>query len=147
MAISPNKMNTITPDMFRALNEPFGIHINEDFLYEKRGTRIGQLPEDVRKEATEKTVRQLQETAGSVMEQLLGTAGSVLSQLRELKKGDAAAEDAEEEELISEEIFIEEGDEEGSFCEAPVSEEAAAEEPAAEEAAEETTETNIEIEG
>ncbi|MBQ6385969.1 MAG: rhamnulose-1-phosphate aldolase [Lachnospiraceae bacterium] len=46
LSMSQYKLNTITPEMFRQLNEPFGIQINEDFLYEKKDGRIGQLPED-----------------------------------------------------------------------------------------------------
>lgn len=46
LSMSQYKLNTITPEMFRLLNEPFGIQINEDFLYEKKDGRIGQLPED-----------------------------------------------------------------------------------------------------
>ena len=45
MSISPVKKNTITPDQLRELNEPFGIHINEAFLYEKKDDTIGQLPD------------------------------------------------------------------------------------------------------
>lgn len=46
MSISHYKRQTITPDEFRELNEPFGVHINEKFLYEKKDGEIGQLPED-----------------------------------------------------------------------------------------------------
>ena len=45
LSMSQYKLNTITPEMFRQLNEPFGIHVNENFLYEKKDGRIGQLPE------------------------------------------------------------------------------------------------------
>lgn len=46
MSVSPCKRQTITPAMFRQLNEPFGVHINERYLYEKKDGRIGQIPED-----------------------------------------------------------------------------------------------------
>lgn len=46
MSMSPCKMNTITPDQFRELNAPFGVTINEKFLYEKKDGKIGQLPEE-----------------------------------------------------------------------------------------------------
>ena len=46
MSISHVKLQTITPDDFRELNEPFGIKINEKFLYEKKDGTIGQLPEN-----------------------------------------------------------------------------------------------------
>lgn len=46
MSISHYKKNTITPDEFRQLNAPFGVHINEKFLYEKKDGEIGQLPQD-----------------------------------------------------------------------------------------------------
>lgn len=39
------KLNTITPDQFRELNEPFGIKINEEFLYERKTFKIGEMPE------------------------------------------------------------------------------------------------------
>lgn len=44
MSITNYKKNTITPDQFRELNEPFGVHINEKFLYEKKDGEIGQMP-------------------------------------------------------------------------------------------------------
>lgn len=44
MSISHYKLNTITPDEFRELDEPFGVHINEKFLYEKKDGEIGQMP-------------------------------------------------------------------------------------------------------
>ena len=46
LSMSPVKLNTITPEMFRELNAPFGIHINEDYLYEKKDGTIGQLPQE-----------------------------------------------------------------------------------------------------
>ncbi len=46
LSMSPNKLNTIQPDQFRQLNAPFGVQINEKFLYEKKDGRIGQLPQD-----------------------------------------------------------------------------------------------------
>ena len=46
MSMSQYKLNTITPAQFRELNEPFGVKINEKFLYEKKDGRIGQLPQD-----------------------------------------------------------------------------------------------------
>ena len=36
------KLQTIEPDDFRALNEPFGIQVNERFLYEKKSNVIGE---------------------------------------------------------------------------------------------------------
>ena len=45
-SMRPEKLNTITPENFRELNEPFGIHINEDFLYERKSNKIGYVPED-----------------------------------------------------------------------------------------------------
>lgn len=45
MSMSPTKLNTITADQFRELNKPFGVQINEKFLYEKKDSRIGCLPE------------------------------------------------------------------------------------------------------
>ncbi len=46
MSVSSFKRQTITPDMFRELNEPFDVHINEKFLYEKKDGLIGQMPQD-----------------------------------------------------------------------------------------------------
>ena len=46
LSMSPEKLNTITPENLRELNEPFNIHVNEDFLYEKKSKRIGYVPED-----------------------------------------------------------------------------------------------------
>ena len=40
------KFNIITPDQFRELNEPFGVRINERFLYERKTNRIGEMPEE-----------------------------------------------------------------------------------------------------
>lgn len=45
MSMSKTKLNTITPSQFRELNAPFGVHINEKYLYEKKDATIGQLPE------------------------------------------------------------------------------------------------------
>lgn len=43
MSMTEKKRQTITPDMFRELNEPFHVHINERFLYEKKpGAKIGE---------------------------------------------------------------------------------------------------------
>ena len=42
MSMTDSKRQTITPDQFRALNEPFGVKINERFLYEKKGSKIGE---------------------------------------------------------------------------------------------------------
>ena len=46
MSITNKKVNTIQPDEFRQLNEPFGIEIGEEFLYERRTGLIGELPEE-----------------------------------------------------------------------------------------------------
>ena len=46
MAVSNHKLNTITPAQFRELNEPFGIEIDEQFLYERKTNLIGEMPED-----------------------------------------------------------------------------------------------------
>jgi len=46
MAVSNRKLNTITPAQFRELNEPFGIEIDEQFLYERKTNLIGEMPED-----------------------------------------------------------------------------------------------------
>ena len=46
LSMSPSKRNTITPENFRELNAPFGIQINEDFLYERKSNLIGYVPED-----------------------------------------------------------------------------------------------------
>lgn len=47
LSMTDKKRQTIQPDEFRALNEPFHVSINEKFLYEKDGTgSIGQLPND-----------------------------------------------------------------------------------------------------
>jgi rhamnulose-1-phosphate aldolase len=45
MSMSSVKRNTISPDNFRELNAPFGVKINETFLYDKKDGTIGQLPE------------------------------------------------------------------------------------------------------
>ena len=45
MSMSKTKLNTITPSQFRELNAPFGVQINEQYLYEKKDATIGQLPE------------------------------------------------------------------------------------------------------
>lgn len=42
MSITDRKRNTIRPDDFRALQEPFGIELPERYLYEKRDGRIGE---------------------------------------------------------------------------------------------------------
>ncbi|MBR5980028.1 MAG: rhamnulose-1-phosphate aldolase [Oscillospiraceae bacterium] len=42
MSITDRKRNTIGPDDFRALQEPFGIELPERYLYEKRDGRIGE---------------------------------------------------------------------------------------------------------
>lgn len=46
MSVSQYKLQTITPQEFRELNEPFGVHVNEKFLYEKKDGRIGQIPSE-----------------------------------------------------------------------------------------------------
>ncbi len=46
LSMSDRKLNTIKPEQFRELNEPFGVKINETYLYEKKDDKIGQLPED-----------------------------------------------------------------------------------------------------
>ena len=84
MSISPYKMNTITPEMFRELNEPFGIEISEEYLYEKKGSKIGQLPDG--KAASEQTIRQLKESAEGAVQQLKETAENVFSQLLQSTK-------------------------------------------------------------
>ncbi len=42
MSMTNKKRQTIQPDDFRALNEPFGIKVNEDCLYEKKSDIIGE---------------------------------------------------------------------------------------------------------
>jgi rhamnulose-1-phosphate aldolase len=42
MSMTDHKRQTITPDEFRALNEPFHISIDERFLYEKKSNKIGE---------------------------------------------------------------------------------------------------------
>ncbi|WP_026523937.1 rhamnulose-1-phosphate aldolase [Butyrivibrio sp. MB2005] len=42
MSMTDRKRQTIEPDMFRALNGPFGIKVNEDCLYEKKSDKIGE---------------------------------------------------------------------------------------------------------
>ena len=117
MSISPYKMNTITPDMLRSLNEPFGIQINEDFLYEKRGGKIGQSPDS--KAVSEETVRQFKESAEGAVLQIKETAETVISQLKqslkaasEAGKGSEAGKAGEESPVGKEsiEIEIEEGE-------------------------------------
>ena len=44
LSMSPVKVNTITPENFRELNAPYGIHINEYFLYERKSNKIGYVP-------------------------------------------------------------------------------------------------------
>ena len=46
MSVTDRKLNTIQPDEFRQLNEPFGIKIGEEFLYERKTGLIGELPQD-----------------------------------------------------------------------------------------------------
>ena len=46
MSVTDRKLNTIHPDEFRQLNEPFGIEIGEEFLYERKTGLIGELPPD-----------------------------------------------------------------------------------------------------
>ena len=41
-SMTDRKRQTIQPDEFRALNEPFGIHVDERFLYEKKSDIIGE---------------------------------------------------------------------------------------------------------
>ena len=45
-SMSDTKLNTITPDQFRELNDPFGVKINEKFLYERHTFKIGEMPQD-----------------------------------------------------------------------------------------------------
>jgi rhamnulose-1-phosphate aldolase len=42
MSMTDRRRQTIEPEMFRALNGPFGIKVNEDCLYEKKSDRIGE---------------------------------------------------------------------------------------------------------
>ena len=42
LSMTDSKRQTIEPDDFRALNEPFGVTINENFLYEKKSKKIGE---------------------------------------------------------------------------------------------------------
>ncbi len=42
MSMTDRKRQTIEPEMFRALNGPFGIKVNEDCLYEKKSDIIGE---------------------------------------------------------------------------------------------------------
>jgi rhamnulose-1-phosphate aldolase len=42
MSMTNKKRQTIEPDDFRALNEPFGIKVNEDCLYTKKSDIIGE---------------------------------------------------------------------------------------------------------
>ena len=46
MSMTDKKLNTITPAQFKELNEPFGIEIDEQFLYEKKTGFIGEMPQD-----------------------------------------------------------------------------------------------------
>ena len=46
MSITDTKLQTITPAEFRELNAPFGIEIGEEFLYERKTNKIGEIPED-----------------------------------------------------------------------------------------------------
>ena len=45
-SMTDTKVNTITPAQFRELNEPFGVKINEKFLYGRHTYKIGELPQD-----------------------------------------------------------------------------------------------------
>ena len=42
MSMTDRKRNTITPDDFRALQEPFGIELPERYLYERKVDKIGE---------------------------------------------------------------------------------------------------------
>ena len=42
LSMTDSKRQTIEPDDFRALNEPFGVTINEKFLYDKKSKKIGE---------------------------------------------------------------------------------------------------------
>jgi rhamnulose-1-phosphate aldolase len=42
MSMSPVKLNTITPEDFRALQKPFGLTLDEKYLYEKHSGKIGE---------------------------------------------------------------------------------------------------------
>ena len=42
MSMSDRKLNTITPDDFRALEGPFGIELPERYLYDRKGEKIGE---------------------------------------------------------------------------------------------------------
>jgi len=42
MSMSDRKLNTITPDDFRALQGPFGIELPERYLYDRKGDKIGE---------------------------------------------------------------------------------------------------------
>lgn len=46
MSMTDRKLSTITPQQFRELNEPFGIEIDEQFLYERKTGFIGEMPQD-----------------------------------------------------------------------------------------------------
>jgi rhamnulose-1-phosphate aldolase len=46
MSMTDRKLSTITPQQFRELNEPFGIQIDEQFLYERKTGFIGEMPQD-----------------------------------------------------------------------------------------------------
>ena len=41
MSMTDKKRQTIEPENFRALNEPFNVKISEEFLYEKKSDVIG----------------------------------------------------------------------------------------------------------
>ena len=45
-SMTDTKVNTITPDQFRELNDPFGVKINEKFLYKRHTYKIGEMPQD-----------------------------------------------------------------------------------------------------
>ena len=42
MSMSDRKLNTITPDDFRALQGPFNIELPERYLYDRKGEKIGE---------------------------------------------------------------------------------------------------------
>jgi rhamnulose-1-phosphate aldolase len=42
MSMTDKKRQTIEPADFRALNAPFNVQINEDFLYDKKSDIIGE---------------------------------------------------------------------------------------------------------
>lgn len=42
MSMRDSKLNTIQPDDFRALQEPFHIQLDEEYLYERKSNKIGE---------------------------------------------------------------------------------------------------------